>query len=357
MIQVSREQLEKRGDEAPPEIQDAVFADANNELLAQIGKANSLSEKQEWELARVCLYAFLGFISTKDVFEELKALLGGNAKAAYDAYVQIDQNLFDPVRAQINHMRRVSGIKDQGSEETQTVQTERRVDLRMQAKPGDVNLREVKVESEKLKEEPSSAQAMEGAKPMMMGTEKREIPDFEFPISKQVQNQNTQVPNTEILHLPAQADVVQNDKASYPISETRPPISGQQLFSPHNFHMRTSPPLQAPENKQEAKGEQKTVPLQPIAPQPLQQQTIPSPQPVEEGPVILHSKEEAVPIAQAHKRGEYKSMSAGGFLGSFGSVFGRKKEESSQAPRADVQIPSLNYEEENVPMKVKNFGE
>ncbi|OGM90580.1 hypothetical protein A2755_03435 [Candidatus Wolfebacteria bacterium RIFCSPHIGHO2_01_FULL_48_22] len=325
MIQISQQQLERRWDEAPDEIRDGIFSDENNDELDRIGVTYTLNRQQEKDLAYLCLVTFLGFITTKDVYNQLLEFFGGNAKSAYDVYVLLDVKLFGPVKGQIEAFRKTHWIPDEQAD-VQLSQTkvepprmEQRVDLKKRPEKDAVNLKTEEIK--KVESEPGPV------------------------VVSQVRSEKLEVRSEQKEQVPA---------AVLPTSNFQPLTSQPKLFSPHDFHLR---------GEKWAVSSEKTQSSQSVTQNPQ-----PTTQNLDEGPIILHKKEESIPIAEANRYKEYKNISAGGFLGSFGSIFNRKREQQNQAPRASVEIPEaytenrIPYTEsgkvgEKVPVKVKNFGD
>lgn len=310
MIQIPQEQLEQRWDDAPDEIRDAIFSDSNGEELEKIGKIYLLTREQEKGIAYVCLVAFLGFISTKDVFEELRGLLDGNTKSSYDIYSILDQRIFSPLRPVVQQF--YESHKKESATPTDIIEQnlEEKVDLK-KVRPAEdfVNLRPQTPADSSVAPRPVTIQAEAG---------------------------------------PMQAATIEKSQLFSPHtlreSWIRTPSPGEQLKIKYPVPDQTGKPNVHDEQSRQAGDEPSK----------------------DEGPVILHKKEESVPIAQIDRFKEYKNPGAGGFLGAFGNVF-LKKQQEQQAPRASVEIPGAGFndkgsvpkgqEKSDVPITVKKFGD
>lgn len=335
MIQIPQEQLEQRWDESPDEIRDAIFSDTNNNALDEIAKAHEFNEGQQKNLAYLCLIAFLGFISTKDTFEQLKDFFGGNTKDAYDVYTILDQKLFNPIRGSIESFYKVHREVQFPDAKAEVPRIEAEVNLKKEPAKGAVNLKTETIQKVESQPGPVIIPAISTGEPLRQS------------FSPSLGEVGSEV-----------------SKAQGTGQQIQKEIQRPRLFTPHDFHMRNEQRIGTRDKAQEIR--QEAIPNIQTSIPPTSYVPSPTLQPQDTGPVILHKKEESIPIAQTTRFKEYKSISPGGFLGSFGSLFSRKQE-TGQAPRASVQIPEIGISDKGqgeseqpgtqVPIRVKNFGE
>lgn len=318
MVYISQKQLEQRWDEAPDEIRDAVFSDIDNSVLDSVSKSYSLDEEKQKDLAYLCLLVFLGFITTKELYNQLLEFFEGNTKNAYDVYTVLDQKLFSPVRQIVNAFYKAHWTPAQIVENASTAIEEPKLEERVNLKKSPVE----QVQAVNLKTEPIE-----------------KIPSSPGPVIIKVANQQ---------ETPKPPQSTSFSQQSAPLK----PVSRAELFSPHTFHTR----YDASSQKQE-------VPAQVVQVDKKKNEQTPSV--ADTGPVILHQKEDSIPVAQMAKFKEYKNASPGGFLGSFGSLFSRKQD-VIQTPRVSVEmpppvsipngIPQKEDTAQDVAVRVKDFG-
>ncbi|MCL5011876.1 MAG: hypothetical protein M1320_00420 [Patescibacteria group bacterium] len=149
-MNVSKTDLEKRLNEIPDILRDAVFADENDEVIYSIIEKFHLSNVQERRLARTCLLVFLGFLRIKDLFEELVQDVKLDSKTALAVFQELDQKVFANHRAEIeNNYRNFQTGSRITPEEVEPIKTQEQVLLRKENSPEtvDLSLKDIPVEN------------------------------------------------------------------------------------------------------------------------------------------------------------------------------------------------------------------
>ncbi len=98
--------INERWEKAPDTIREALFSPVTEDVLYSFREKNVLTKQQYRKLQRLCLFVFLGFVQSKELFDSLQSEVGIDAKTALDIYQQIDHDIFAPVRADIESFRR-----------------------------------------------------------------------------------------------------------------------------------------------------------------------------------------------------------------------------------------------------------
>jgi hypothetical protein len=126
MQHFSRQQLLARWDKISDILREAIFSDINEKILDDIALASHLSDDQRADMAYLCLLVFLGFISYRDVMQELQERFNLDPKTALAMYQEIDEKLFEPIRKDIedNYLKCKVGVVDEASVQKPTVTPE-----------------------------------------------------------------------------------------------------------------------------------------------------------------------------------------------------------------------------------------
>ena len=141
MQHFSRQQLLARWDESSDVLHEAVFSDVNELTLDNLAEKFRLSDDQRADMAHLCLLVFLGFVSYRNVAQELQSELGLDAATALSLYQGIDAKIFEPIRKDIedNYLKFKIGAVDEASVQKPSVVSQ--VNLKTPQPEGTVNLK------------------------------------------------------------------------------------------------------------------------------------------------------------------------------------------------------------------------
>lgn len=298
-MKISREKFLERWEEIPIELKEVLYDDSFDSAVLSFLDVEQLSDDLFWDIQDVTKGVLFGFIEPKKSYEFLNEKIGEAGKALR-AYQLLNDHIFSKWKSLIQNVY------------------EKYASLNI-ATP--ISIEEPKLEERvNLKKSP-----LEQVQAVNLKTEPIEkIPSSPGPVIIKVANQQEN-------QKPHQATPFSQPSAPFT------PVSRGELFSPHTFHTRYDVPSQ----KQEA-------PAQAVQmDEKKNEQASPT---TDAGPVILHQKEDSIPVAQMAKFKEYKNASPGGFLGSFGSLFSRKQD-MVQTPRASVEMPPPVSIPNSIPQK------
>lgn len=313
-MKISREKILERWEEIPIELKEILYDDSFDSAVLSFLVVEQLSDDLFWDIQDVIKGVLFGFIEPKKSYEFLNEKIGEAGKALR-AYQLLNDRIFSKWKPLIQSVyEKYASLNVMGATTIEEPKLEERVNL----KKSPVE----QVQAVNLKTEPIE-----------------KIPSSPGPVIIKVANQQ---------ETPKPPQPTSFSQQSAPLK----PISRAELFSPHTFHTR----YDASSQKQEASTQFVQVD---------KKKNEQAPSVADTGPVILHQKEDSIPVAQMAKFKEYKNASPGGFLGSFGSLFSRKQD-TIQTPRVSVEmpppvsipngIPQKEDATQGVAVRVKDFG-
>lgn len=141
MQHFSRQQLLARWDETPDILREAAFSDVNESILDDIAIEFRFSDSQRADTAYLCLLVFLGFVSYRNVMQELQDEFRLDPTTALALYQEIDAKLFEPIRKEIedNYLKFKVGVVNEASVQKPDVASE--INLKTAQPEGMVNLK------------------------------------------------------------------------------------------------------------------------------------------------------------------------------------------------------------------------
>lgn len=142
MIKVLEQELDKRWDESPDDIREAVFSPFYNENLEKVCDGFHLIEDKRVVLRKLCFLTFLGVIHLEDFYKEVKESLGVDSRVALDIYHEVDKKIFEPLRKEIdaNYLKfKIGVVNPENIQEQGTIP--QRVVLKRQEGSAVINLK------------------------------------------------------------------------------------------------------------------------------------------------------------------------------------------------------------------------
>ena len=141
MQHLSRQQLLARWDESSDVLRGAIFSDVNESIFDNLEGKFHLSDGQRADMAHLCLLVLLGFISYRNVAQELQDGLGLGAATALSLYQEINTKIFGPISKEIedNYLKFKTGAVDEASVQKPSVVPQ--VNLKTPQPEGTVNLK------------------------------------------------------------------------------------------------------------------------------------------------------------------------------------------------------------------------
>ncbi len=98
MLEISKKQANKRYENLPEILQDALFSMANIDQVYRICKLNHLSDEKIPIVARLTGRVILGFTHPEDLAREIKEELGINPEIAKTIALEIDRKIFAAIK-------------------------------------------------------------------------------------------------------------------------------------------------------------------------------------------------------------------------------------------------------------------
>ena len=141
MQHFSRQQLLARWDETPDMLREAAFSDVNESILDDAATEFRFSDSQRADMAYLCLLVFLGFVSYRNVMQELQDEFRLDPTTALALYQELDAKLFEPIRKDIedNYLKFKVGVVDEARVQKPAVVSE--INLKTAEPEGMVNLK------------------------------------------------------------------------------------------------------------------------------------------------------------------------------------------------------------------------
>ncbi|MFA6494778.1 MAG: hypothetical protein WC246_00195 [Candidatus Paceibacterota bacterium] len=141
MIRISREQINERWENISQVLRDAIFSIVNDHHLDRIAEKNQITPDNRYDLEKIVDLVFLGFLPYRDAMRELQEVLAVNEKTALAVYQEIDANLFEPIRKDIedNYLKFKVGVIDAASVQKPDVVSQ--INLKTPEPEGTVNLK------------------------------------------------------------------------------------------------------------------------------------------------------------------------------------------------------------------------
>jgi hypothetical protein len=308
MLKVDNKTINKRWDEAPDVLREAVFSPVCNDALENVCEEFHLVEEKRVILRRLGFFVFFGFIHLQDLYKEIKDSLGIDGRLALEIYQELDKKVFSPFHKEIedNYLKfKIGVVRPEDIDEAPKAQIQRVV-LKEQ-EPSVVDLKPVEIIKDRGERTENSEERV--------GTQETEPPS--------------------------------------PLEEKeKPPV----VIKPTQEINE-----QGKEEREKGKVEERIIVKKPIESIPL----TPKPLPLtlsdvaDLGPVIIHKREEPSSVSQTKATSGFKINTFGGFFGSFKSSIPRQQDAVS---KAQVQTPSNFKKEEmseagKVPVVVKKYEE
>jgi hypothetical protein len=313
----TRKQLEKRWQELPDILKDAMHSAMTLNEIENIEKNFHLSEERGDQLARLVRWVFYGFIHPENLFNEIKEALKIDSRIALDIYHQLDKNVFSLYKKEIedNYIKHKIGA----AKEAEIVSTQPLSAQVVLKEPGAVNLKNQ--------------------------------------IETNLQTVSYQQPPVKIK--------IEEDKSL----QSGPVLIDQISAKPESQDKSLENSAESEKSADLSSKSQEILDSNKISQQPSSLQS--------DGPLIIHQKEEVPSVAGVKAAATpFRLTSFGGYRGSFKSLdLGRSLQQEPHEPLSvKVEIPlsekgsgesnkveaskaSLNLGEQQVPISVKKYDQ
>ncbi len=324
-MNIAREDVLVRRSLISQTLVDEIYSGTNDQVLLQLQETYQFSDTVLFAIEKKYQYVLLGFLRTKDLFEELVQEVKLDSKTALAVYQALDEKIFSRLRGEIENTYKLFQTNNTPEQVVSPIQTKEQVVLRKETSPETVALSFKDVPTPTpLPQENPVPRVVQQPTPISLKTSPAS--SFNQPVG--IAPNNTPAPAPVSLESTTQKVV--------PLSPPVPP------YAPKT---NTVPSAQ--------------VPVQNVGEQKISQAmfAVPHTAPSTDGPMVLHKKEEISSVGQSTAGKAYRQMSFGSFMGAFKSP----QNKETNISRAEIEMPTVNQSSgglassQQVPFSVKKY--
>lgn len=314
---------------------DEIYSGVNDQILLQLQEIYKFSDDVLFAIEKKCQYVLLGFLRTKDLFEELVQEVKLDSKTALAVYQTLDEKIFSRLRSDIENTYKLFQVESVVPDTlVSPIQTKEQVVLRKESSPETITL--------SFKDTPPQASINQMTSINNISQVRNTTPS---PQITQPNSQTVNIPAFSAISTPPPVSLGESVQGNLSPSQMRvTPVSSQnQIIAPSKVIPASLPSQNTNTSATKAgptsilNSGQQTVSPSMFA--------IPNTQSTAEGPMVLHKKEEVSSVGQSTAGRTYRQMSFGSFMGAFKTP----QNKETNISRAEIEIPNMTQSNNNSP--------